>query len=814
MVLLCTVSSAFADNYHPLTKHVAGHRRRRDPTAPAMELDLILNPTARGSPVPSVHPPSHSGHPSPGGAHEIFARSNNGFSAHPDGVQSDPDDSDGASTLFGDSDGNSSEEQDAEDLRSSKDRQASPKRWVAPRGRKKAKAALEASILGGAVIHALPPSEFQHPPCCEMTRDQVAARMKEIHGFDAKEDQVETVWEVGCAQKDRILIAKTGFGKSLLFETVPLLDPQRPGIALVVTPLKSISWQEEIKVDALPGARAAVYDGETKSQRLRYEIAAGYYTHVFISPELLLSVDFHKDVINADTFRERLRLFAIDELHCVEDWKNFRVQYSCVGVVKSRLPPVPFLGLTATLIPRLEKIKGNGVYFEGPASMDAGIWLPILRSILDPFNLFADGHDKKRILEEFQKPDTNLRILVATEIFGFGAHVPNIDRIVNEQSPDGIHSLAQHLGRTAREIDQGQFFLMAEPYTSTTQLASKTVRRSGGTTTTSSRGIRETSVIDASTPGAKLDAQDAARRAKVEPELLEFINAPECHRRTLLKNLGDTTYAGDRRLPELCCSKCNDGLIPPFRPLPSKDTGSAFVDAMKAKLSKWRSDKAFEITPRGFPVIHNLVLVDEILDKLAAIDPRDLLGGTPSLSDRLRRWRYSEPYVEDIAQICREVIDCPDETIGHIHRATIGRQNRTTQSIHIPTEGEFAAAERVGRRNRWLISVGRQDLIPKEKPTPKPRKKRATSTRRQPGTPGPSQTLSQHLYLDSSQPYSSQDTTDDLQFLPQVQTPPKTAPSYGGTPIWENTNVDRPPLASTDGNRQTPTARQRGKRRA
>lgn len=244
-----------------------------------MELDPIPNTTARGAPVPSVHRPSHSGHLSPGEAEEIFAPSNNVYSAHPDAVQSDPDGSDGTSTLFGDSDGNSSEEQDSEDSRSSKDRPASPRQWVAPRGRQKARAALKASILEGAVIHALPPSEFQHPPCDRMTRDQVAARMKEIHGFDAKCKQVQTVWEVGCARRDRILIAKTGFGKSLLFETVPLLDPQRPGIALVVSPLKSISWQEEAKVNALSCARAAVYDGETKSPRLRYEIAAGYYTH-------------------------------------------------------------------------------------------------------------------------------------------------------------------------------------------------------------------------------------------------------------------------------------------------------------------------------------------------------------------------------------------------------------------------------------------------------------------------------------------------------------------------------------------------------
>ncbi|KAL9041226.1 MAG: hypothetical protein Q9180_001422 [Flavoplaca navasiana] len=868
-------------SYHQLTNHVAAHRRRRHPNVPVMDIDIIPTPTARGPSVPYVPRPSHSGQPSPGGGEEILARSNIGFNAHPDADQTDPDGSDVVSTSFSDSDGNSSDERSSEDLQPS---DKPVRQWVAPRGRRKAKAALQASILEGDVIHALPPSIFRHPPYHQMSRDQVAARMKEIHGFDAKEDQVETVFEVGCAQRDRILIAKTGFGKSLLFETVPLLDPPRPGIALVVSPLKSISWQEEAKINALPGARAAVYDGETKNQRLRYEIAAGYYTHG--NPELLLSNEFHHDVINSDAFRERLRLLAIDELHCVEDWKTFRVQYSKIRVARCRLPPVPFLGVTATLMPRVEKVvcgaggfdhdcpvvrtcldrpeisisvffaEGRTTKFEDlrrffPVaypeevlitravqmpktvfyfktirramafiSTVLHIWMPefgypqCARSWIHSFYSPMATHDKKRILKEFQQPDSKLRILVATEVFGFGAHVPDIYRIVNEESPDGTHSLSQHLGRTAREIEKGQFFLVAEPYTSTTPLTSKPARRTGGSTITASQRIRETanSDSDASTSRAEGDRRDAARRAKVEPELLEFINAPECHRRTLLKNLGDTTYAGDRELPEVCCSKCNPGLIPPFRPLPSKDTGSAFVDAMTAKLSKWRSDKASEITPSGFPVIHNLVLVDEILHKLAAIDPRELLRGPPSLSDRLLKWRYTEPYEEDIARVCREVIDRPSETVGFIHRANIGRQNRRTQRMSIPNEADLAAESRVDRRNQWLISVGRQDLVPKDK-TARKSKKKVNSVRSQHHTPEPSQTMSQQVYFDSSQPQNSQDTTDGLQFLPQIQTPPTTAPLYTSSPTRASSNVYRPPLASIDPNRRTSTAGRPSKRR-
>ncbi len=601
-------------------------------------------------------------------------------------------------------------------------------------------------------------------------------------------------------------------------------------------------------------------------------------------------------MINAATFRERLCLFAIDELHCVKDWKNFRVQYSCVGVVKSRLPKVPFLGVTATMMPRVENIvRGAGgfdydcpiirtcldrpeislsVFFaEGRTTMFEDlrrffplktaegepitqayqmpktvfyfrtirrlmtfvsnvrhIWMPEFgypsgaQGWVHSFHALMATHDKKRILQEFQKPDTELRILAATEIFGFGAHVPDIDTIVNEESPNGTHSLAQHLGRTAREIDKGQFFLVAEPYTSAVPLASKPARRPGGTTASQRIREAETSDSDASTSRSKRDTQDAARRAKLEPELLEFINAPECHRRTLLKILGDITYAADQPVPEVCCSKCNEGLIPPFRPLPPKDTGSAFVDTMRAKLLKWRSDKAAEITPSGFPVIENLVLVDVILDKLATTDPQCLLNGPPTLSERLRRWRYTEPYEADIAQICRDVIINREETIHAIHTSAIRKRQRgMVQPTPVPNDTELAAAARVNRRNQWLVSVGRQDLIPKAKSAPKP-KKRYTSGRPQQSTPQPSQPMSQQVQSDSSQPQGSQDGMVGLQFHRQIQTPgiptmgfqtpPTTAPLYADTPTHESTSVQRPALASIGSNQQTPIAGQRGEHRA
>lgn len=113
----------------------------------------------------------------------------------------------------------------------------------------------------------------------EMSPDDVAFRIEELFGYKPRLVQIETVHAVACQHQSLILVAKTGIGKSLIFEAIPLLDPLRPGVALAVMPLKHIQQQQLGKINKIQGARAAVYDGENCHQDLRYSIAAGYFTH-------------------------------------------------------------------------------------------------------------------------------------------------------------------------------------------------------------------------------------------------------------------------------------------------------------------------------------------------------------------------------------------------------------------------------------------------------------------------------------------------------------------------------------------------------
>lgn len=150
--------------------------------------------------------------------------------------------------------------------------------WRPRLGNAKNRYALALQMREG-VINRLPESRTPLPVHTSMSKVHVGQRIQELFGYTARQIQIDTVWTVGCQMISMILIAKTGIGKSLIFEAIPLLDPSRPGIVLVVMPLKKIQSQQVDKVNQINGARAVVYDGEHRDQMLRYRIAAGHYTH-------------------------------------------------------------------------------------------------------------------------------------------------------------------------------------------------------------------------------------------------------------------------------------------------------------------------------------------------------------------------------------------------------------------------------------------------------------------------------------------------------------------------------------------------------
>lgn len=125
-----------------------------------------------------------------------------------------------------------------------------------------------------------------------------------------------------------LLLAKTGFGKILIFRLIPFLTAA-PGVVLTLMPLKLLQAEQSDKINHLPGGKGIVLNGENNTNSVLAEIANRGYSHVFTSPEIALSKKFKKNILDCSSYTNRLYLLAVDEIHLVEEWsKNSRPMYA------------------------------------------------------------------------------------------------------------------------------------------------------------------------------------------------------------------------------------------------------------------------------------------------------------------------------------------------------------------------------------------------------------------------------------------------------------------------------------------------------
>lgn len=74
--------------------------------------------------------------------------------------------------------------------------------------------------------------------------EQMKAQVLDLFGVCPKPGQIEALKTLLCHKEDLILIAKTGYGKSLIFQAAPLVCLESgPGICLILMPLTLL--QEE-----------------------------------------------------------------------------------------------------------------------------------------------------------------------------------------------------------------------------------------------------------------------------------------------------------------------------------------------------------------------------------------------------------------------------------------------------------------------------------------------------------------------------------------------------------------------------------------
>ena len=106
-------------------------------------------------------------------------------------------------------------------------------------------------------------------------------RINQIFNCEMRAGQWEALQMLMFRRIDVIVIAKTGFGKSLIFQSAPFLtgDGRELGISLIIMPLKAIQAGQKKGIKEEFGGKGCILDGDSNTQARRRRCGNGEYTH-------------------------------------------------------------------------------------------------------------------------------------------------------------------------------------------------------------------------------------------------------------------------------------------------------------------------------------------------------------------------------------------------------------------------------------------------------------------------------------------------------------------------------------------------------
>lgn len=172
---------------------------------------------------------------------------------------------------------------------------------------------------------------------------KVKKLLKMIYGYDTFRSKQYQIIDRIINGQDVCAIMPTGMGKSLCYQ-IPALYISKP--AIIISPLLSLMDDQCIALEKL-NITSCCYNSSVKNKFiLQEDIIEGKYQFIYTTPE---------SVTKMQNFFKRLdetlgiSLIGIDEAHCISTYGNdFRKKYREISFIKSVLPHVPILAVTAT----------------------------------------------------------------------------------------------------------------------------------------------------------------------------------------------------------------------------------------------------------------------------------------------------------------------------------------------------------------------------------------------------------------------------------------------------------------------------------
>ena len=167
--------------------------------------------------------------------------------------------------------------------------------------------------------------------------------LREVFGFEGFRPGQEAAIEALLHGRHALTVMPTGSGKSLCFQIPALV---MDGLTVVVSPLIAL-MQDQVSALRLAGVAAdCINSANDRGANVAAwrRAAEGQTRLLYMAPERLMT----ERMLEALS-RLPVRLFAIDEAHCISQWgPAFRPEYEDLCRLRDLFPGVPIAALTAT----------------------------------------------------------------------------------------------------------------------------------------------------------------------------------------------------------------------------------------------------------------------------------------------------------------------------------------------------------------------------------------------------------------------------------------------------------------------------------
>ena len=134
--------------------------------------------------------------------------------------------------------------------------------------------------------------------------------------------QKEAIISAVLKKNDVFVSLPTGFGKSVIFQALPMVFDGFTGesghIVIVVSPLLSLIKDQTERLRQLGMSCVSLGDASTQGEIDTVE--GGFYSVVYATPESLLKNERWRGMLSSDLYQQKVCAIAVDEAHVIKQW--------------------------------------------------------------------------------------------------------------------------------------------------------------------------------------------------------------------------------------------------------------------------------------------------------------------------------------------------------------------------------------------------------------------------------------------------------------------------------------------------------------